>query len=532
MPALADSDEPDGAAVDGADLISVSDLSKRFGGVQALESVDFTLRRGEIHALLGENGAGKSTLVKILAGVVDRDSGDLRVGARDLPSRFTSAEIAAAGVAFVHQDLGLLDHLSVAENIALSAGYRRRRGGLISFRATEEHVAETLARLRLDIGAHRPVRELSQDQKVMVAVARAFSLEASAIVLDEVTSSLPAPEAMRLADALRSTRNAGLGIVYVTHRIDEIFGLADRVTVLRNGRRVITAQVAETDHDQVVEWILGSEAATAVDASRARRPRLRPPGGRPRFVVRELEGPGLNQAVSFEIGEGEMLGICGLVGCGARELAGLLGGALKPSSGQALLDGTELPLGRPSELRAQQCTYVPGDRQAAGGVFSLSVRENLFIKRLRGGTESDSFVRRPRSERAAANQLTERFDIRPRGRVDQPLAALSGGNQQKTILGRSLRRAPRLLVVDDPTAGVDIGSRAQVHTILRQAADGGAVVVVASSDFDEIASQVDRALVMWHGRVCADLSGPDLTSNNLARASYGPARAANGEDTA
>ena len=506
------------------ELLSISKVSKRFGGVRALDEVDFELRRGEIHALLGENGAGKSTLVKVLAGVVNRDTGDVRVEGRELPLRFMPADITAAGVAFVHQDLGLLDHLSVAENIALSAGYQHTRGRLISFRATERHVANVLARLRLAIDARAPVRALTQDEKVMVAVARAFSLDARAIVLDEVTSSLPAPEAARLADALRSTRDAGLGIVYVTHRIDEIFGLADRVTVLRDGGRVVTAEVSDTDHDQLVEWILGAEATAAMDGAVVRPRRRRPSETNALLVVRELEGPGINEPVSFAVGEGEILGVCGLVGCGARELAGLIGGALPPTAGDALLDGASLPLGQPARLRELRCTYVPGDRQGAGGVFNLSVRENLFIKRLNGGGQRDAVIRRPRAERADALRLAERFDIRPRGRIDQPLASLSGGNQQKAILGRSLRRAPRLLVVDDPTAGVDIGSRAQVHAIIRDAAENGAAVLLASTDFDEVAVQADRALVMWHGRVCAELYGAQLTSNSLARASYGPGR--------
>ena len=504
-------------------LIAMRGISKRFGGEHALDAVDFDVRPGEIHALLGENGAGKSTLVKVLAGVVVRDAGDVRVGDTDLPHRFLPADASAAGVAFVHQDLGLLDHLSVAENIALSAGYERRRSGLISFGATERTVASVLARLELDVSPHALVGSLAQDQKVMVAVARAFSLDARAIVLDEVTSSLPAPEAARLADSLRVSRSTGLGFVYVTHRLDEIFGLADRVTVLRNGRRVVTADVADVDHDQVVSWILGP-AAEALQTSAARTARARPAGAPDRVVVRDLIGPGLHEPVSFAIGEGEILGVCGLVGCGARELAALLGGASVPTAGEALLEGDRLPLGRPSRLREQRCTYVPGDRQAAGGVFSLNVRENLFLKRLVGAEGRDAAVRRPRQERGEAVALEQRFDIRPRGRVDQPLGALSGGNQQKAIMGRALRRGPRLLVVDDPTAGVDIGSRAQLHQIIRDASDGGAAVLLASTDFDEVASEADRAIVLWHGRVTAELSGAELTANSLARASYGPGR--------
>jgi ribose transport system ATP-binding protein len=504
-----------------APILAVRGARKRFGGVKALDDVDFELRPGEIHALLGENGAGKSTLVKLLAGVVAPDQGDVLVAGTALPGGFTPADVKAAGIAFVHQDLGLIGDLSVAENIALSTGYRRGHTGLIAFRETERRVGGDLARLGLHIRAAAPVRVLAQDEKVMVAVARAFALDARAIVLDEVTSSLPAPEAARLADALRSTRDAGLGIVYVTHRIDEIFGLADRVTVLRNGRRVVTADVADTDHDEIVEWILGPEAATAVRAEVAYRRRPAAGNAPARLVVRDLRCAGLHEAVSFDVAAGEIVGLCGLVGCGARELAAALGGALPPRAGGASLDGRPLPLGDPSALRRLGCTYVPGDRQAAGGVFNLSVRENLFM--IRGtGQDGDRFVRRPSTERAEALRLAARFDIRPRGRVDQPLGALSGGNQQKAILGRALRCGPSLLVVDDPTAGVDIGSRAQVHAIVREAADAGCAVVLASTDFDEVAAHADRALVMWHGRVGGQLSGGELTSSALARASYGP----------
>jgi ribose transport system ATP-binding protein len=456
-------------------------IRKRFGGELALDGVDFDLRGGEIHALLGENGAGKSTLVKVLAGVVARDEGDVRVGETALPHRFLPADVTQAGVAFVHQDLGLLDHLSIAENVALSAGYRRARTGLISFGATERAVDEVLSRLELDVSAQTPVGVLAQDQKVMVAVARAFSLDARAIVLDEVTSSLPAPEAARLAESLRVARSTGLGFVYVTHRLDEIFGLADRVTVLRNGRRVVTADVDDVDHDQVVGWILGPAAETLQTAA-GRPVRALRPDAPDRVVVRGLTGPGLHEALSFTIREGEILGVCGLVGCGARELAALLGGAATPASGSASLAGEPLALGRPAQLREQQCTYVPGDRQAAGGVFSLNVRENLFLKRLPGDDGRDGAIRRPREERDEAMRLEARFDIRPRGHVDQPLGALSGGNQQKAIMGRALRRGPRLLVVDDPTAGVDIGSRAQLHQIIRAAADDGAAVLLDTTD--------------------------------------------------
>jgi ribose transport system ATP-binding protein len=280
---------------------------------------------------------------------------------------------------------------------------------------------------------------------------------------------------------------------------------------------VVTEDVANVDHDQVVGWILGGADLAPGSAAAALAPT-----GSPRLVVDGLQGPGVAEPLSFTAAAGETVALCGLVGCGAREVAELLGGARTPSRGTATLDGRALPLGRPTALRRVGCTYVPGDRQGAGGVAGLSVRENLFLHRDRGSA-GDAFVRRPGSERGLARRLAERFDVRPLGAVDGPLATLSGGNQQKVIAGRALRSGPRLLVVDDPTAGVDIGSRAQLHDIMRRATADGTVLVMASTDFEEVASQADRALVMYHGRVCAELRGAALTAERLAQASYGSA---------
>ena len=480
-------------------VIDVRGVTKRYGGALALDAVDFDVRPGEIHALLGENGAGKSTLIKILAGVVERDGG----------------EIDADGLAFVHQDLGLCEHLSVAENVALATGYQRGRSRLIAHRSTEREVRARLRELGSDVAPHALVGSLSQDERVMVAVARAFALDAKAIVLDEVSSSLPAPEVARLSEALRAARGAGVGFVYVTHRLEEIFGLADRVTVLRDGRRIVTEDVADVSHDAVVRWILGDAAPAELAVARERHDLSDAPV---RLRVQELIGPGLDAPVSFDVRAGETVAICGLVGCGARELAELLGGARAATSGSARLDEEVLPLGKPSRLRDAGCTYVPGDRQHSGAILSLSVRENLFLHRKRG---ADGFIRRPRDEQGIARRLTERFDVRPAGAVEQPLMTLSGGNQQKVIAGRALRNAPRMLVVDDPTAGVDIGSRAQMHELMRRATADGTVLVMASTDFEEVAAQADRALVMRHGRVHTELSGAELTTQGLARASYG-----------
>jgi ribose transport system ATP-binding protein len=494
--------------------LEIRGLSKHFGGQQALDRVDLTVRRGEIHALLGENGAGKSTLIKILAGALQRDEGEIAIDGRSVPRHHSPLEAARAGLAFVHQDLGLVDELSVAENIALELGYSTRRG-LISFRATERAVARLLTEVGTDVSPGALVGSLAQDQKVMVAVTRAVSKGARTIVLDEVSSSLPAPEMSRLSGSLRAARQTGVAYVYVTHRLEEVFDLADRVTVLRDGRRVATAEVKATSHDQIVAWILGDSLELPGASARDERPAHQEVTLR----VRELSSARLAEPVSFDVAAGEIVGICGLIGSGSREVARLLGGASAPSGGDAMLDGKRMALGDPYRLACAGCAYVPGDRAGEGAVPEMAVRENLFLARRRAA--GDRLVRIPGRERSRAAALTQRYDVRPADGSELPMASLSGGNQQKVIFARALRAAPRLLVLDDPTAGVDVGSRVQLHGFLRESAAQGSAVVLASSDFEEVASQANRALVMRDGRLAEELERERLTPERLARASYG-----------
>jgi ribose transport system ATP-binding protein len=481
-----------------APVLRVTRLAKSFGAQLALREVSLDVRPGEIHALLGENGAGKSTLIKILAGVYQSDGGEVAVSGR---------------LAFVHQDLGLVETLSVADNVALETGYARR-GPFVSPARTSSRVAALLDRLGIDVRPDMLVAELTQDQKVMVAVARALGQDATVVVLDEVSASLPAPEMAALSEALRASRNAGVAYLFVTHRIDEVFELADRVTVLRDGRVRATAAVTDTTHEQVVEWITGQAVEPHPVPVRGAR------GTGCRLAVHALAGDGLSAPVSFEVAAGEIVGVCGLIGSGTRALAALLGGDRRPAGGWATLDGTRLPLGDSRRLRQAGAMFVPGDRQLAGAVGDLSIRENFFLARGRGRDVRDSSLIRPQTERRAAGTLATRFTVRPVGSVERPLATLSGGNQQKVVLGRALRSRPRLLVLEDPTAGVDIGSRIELHRLFQAAADDGAAVLLISTDFDEVATQSHRALVMAGGRLVAELSGGELDSGRLAAASY------------
>ena len=494
-------------------LLDIRGLKKRFGGQPALAGVDFELRRGEIHALLGENGAGKSTLIKILAGVVEPDDGEIL-----FPSEERREGVPGPRLAFVHQDLGLIDMLSVAENIALEVGYRRR-GGLISHRRTEVEVQSALSRVGTDISPRTLVADLSQHEKVLVALARALTLDAEIIVFDEVSSSLPKPEVDRLMEPLRSSLESGVGYVYVTHRLNEVFDLADRVTVLRDGKRVATAEVDGINHEQLVDMIVGRDLGSESAPVRSESAR----SGSPRLVVAGLSGPGLAAPVDLQIAEGEILGVCGLVGSGARELAQLVAGAAAADSGSVVLDGAELPLGSRQRLSQLGCEYVAGDRLKEGAMLGMSIRENFFPTYRPGGAAEDRMIRWPSRERTSAQRLIGNYGVRPSGSAEQALLTLSGGNQQKVALGRALRTKPRLLVLDDPTAGVDVGSRYDLHALLRTAAEEGAVVLLASTDFEEIAHVADRALVMCEGAVSVEFKGSLISEDRLAEASYGAA---------
>jgi ribose transport system ATP-binding protein len=498
-----------------APLLRIDGLVKDYGVNRVLDGVDLELRAGEIHALLGENGAGKSTLIKVVAGVVPATSGRIEVQGEALTAGFGPTDVGRAGLAFVHQDLGLVDELTVAENIALPDRFQRRLG-LVSARRNERRAGALLADIGVEIPPSAAVGELPQDLKVMVAVARAFAMNAAAVVLDEVSASLPTPEFERFAQNVRTSAAAGIGYLYVTHRLSEVFDLADRVTVLRDGKVVATAAVGETSHDQLVEWIVGGALPSRSPASAAGATASASAG----LVVEGLEGEGLTGPVGFGVAPGEIVAICGLVGSGTRDIARLLGGAARPAAGGARLGGRELSLGDPRALLRQGVSYLPGDRDREAAIGDLAVRENLFLTRRSARLAGFPRLRGTRREGAAAGQVMERFRVRPPDCGERPLATLSGGNRQKVVLARALGNRPSLLVLEDPTQGVDVGSREEIYAILADAAADGMSVVFSSSDFEEAAAEADRVLVVAQGAIVAELDREQADPERLTRISY------------
>ncbi|MCX5192830.1 sugar ABC transporter ATP-binding protein [Streptomyces sp. NBC_00249] len=488
----------------GEPLVRIRGLGKRFGGTVALDAVGLDLHRGSVLALLGPNGAGKSTLIKVLAGVHHADEGEVTVAGHPLGS-----EAAAGKMSFIHQDPGLVEWMTVAENIALGTGYPRRHG-LISWRRTREQCAEALGIVAGHLDADTPVADLAPAERSLVAIARALARRAELFVLDEPTATLPAADCARLFGVLHTLRDRGHGILYVTHRLDEVYRVADSFAVLRDGRLVSEGPLAGYGPSRLVHDIAGGVPAgrgpdAAMPAS-GRAPVLRLDS-----VTTRRTGP-----VSLELAPGEILGMVGLTGAGHTHLGRALAGAEPLLGGRVLLDGRPYrPRGVAAAL-GRGVGLVAADRQEEGCAPDLTVRENFLANPRAAGVPAWRWLG-PRGERREAAALIERFSVRPRD-SEVPLATLSGGHQQKVVLGRALRARLRLLVLEEPTASVDVGAKAAIHRLIDDAAAGGLAVLLVSTDFEEVADLCHRALVFVGGAVAAEQAGAALTPAALTRA--------------
>lgn len=480
-------------------LLEFCDITKEFGGTRALSNVSLNLKRGEILALLGENGAGKSTLIKTLAGIYRPDGGQILFRGKPYQHRPPQPN-QRQSIAFIHQDLGLIEWMTVGENVGLAQGYSLR-GRLIDWRATERRTAEALKLVGCDFDPSTRVQELTRTEKSLVAIARALAVEADVLVLDEPTASLPADEVEKLFAAIRPLKERGVAMIYVSHRLDEIFRIADRVAVLRDGQLVGQKPVSETTSDELIRMIVGRKADQLfVKAERTSGPAI--------VSVKDLACRGAGP-VSFDIRQGELLGLVGLRGAG-QELIGRALFGCEVSSGTVRLNGVEPNLSSPVAAMASGIGLIARDRTEESVAMSLSLRENTFLNPGASGRGLMSFLS-PRNEAEKAYSLGSRVGLRPN---DQSLAieALSGGNQQKVVVGRWLATGRKLLIAEDPTAGVDVGAKADIYRLIAEAVEGGLAVLVVSTDFEEIAHICHRALVFSRGQIVRELNGADLTT--------------------
>ncbi len=501
----------DGAAEPGAPLLELSGIVKQFTGTLALDHVDLDVHPGEIHALLGQNGAGKSTLIKILAGIYPPTEGRVRWKGQDV-----APGSDAVPITFIHQDLGLVDTMTVAENVAVLTGYPRR-SGLIDWRAAAGAARAALDRMGSRVDPETRVGTLSAADKSIVAIARALACRSDLLVLDEPTAALPAADVERLLDTLVRLKASGIGLIYVTHRLDEVFRIADRLTVLRDGRRIATRAVSTTSPPELVDWIVGGALAqTTFAATPASDTVLLQIDG---LVVSQDDGAGRVGPVSLTVRRGETLGLVGLRGAGHHALGRALYGALPVEAGRATFKGQPLAIGSPSEAIRSGIGFVSSRRGEESLAGRLSVLENLFMNSRARGISPMRPVGRGRERDACARALA-RFSVRP----PQPgpaIATLSGGNQQKVVVARWMESEVELLILEEPTIGVDVGSKAEIYRDLDLAHERGRAVLLISSDFEEVEKVCHRALVFDRGEVTAEVRGPDISVATLTALAAG-----------
>ena len=489
-------------------LLEVRGISKGFPGVQALRQVDLHLEAGEVLAVIGENGAGKSTLMKILAGVQAPDSGEFRFEGQQV--QVDSVRSATRlGIALIHQELSLADNLDVGSNLFL--GREPRRGWFLNSRQQRREAAAALARVGLDVSPETPIADLSPGRQQLVEIARAVNSGARVIIMDEPTSSLSQGETDRLYTVVRDLRSQGVGIVYISHRLGEVKTLADRVTVLRDGRNAGELSRDEINHDAMVRLMVGR------DLVRHHRHSLGK--GQPVLEVIGLRTachPG--REVSFSIQPGEIVGIAGLVGAGRTEVLRALFGIDPPVAGEVRAAGIRVPGGSPREAIACGLGLVPEDRKHQGVFLEMAVGANTTLASL--GQHARWGFLTPRSDRRRALELIQRLDVRPPN-PDQTAQYLSGGNQQKVVLAKWLALNPRVLLLDEPTRGVDVGAKQEIYRLMEDLAEQGVAIVFVSSELEEILRMSDRALVMHEGRISGVLPREALSEEAVMKLATG-----------
>src|SRR6516164_1218018 len=471
-------------------LLEVRRVSKSFPGVVAVDDVSLRVERGTVHALIGENGAGKSTLMKIIAGIIPADAGELCLLGRTLKLR-GPRQALESGIAMIHQELNLMPTMTVAENIWIG---REPAGalGLVSHRELHRRTRALLERLRIDLDPQAEVRTLSIASRQLVEIARALSYDSQLLIMDEPTSALTERDAAHLFTIIRELKSQGKGVLYITHRMDELREIADEITVLRDGRYIGTERIGNLTREQMIRMMVGRELTRIF-------PGARPVAGAVVLCTRGLSLPPHFRDVSFELHAGEILGIAGLVGAGRSKLAEALFGVTPASSGKILIGGAEIEVDSPRAALSCGMAFVTEDRKETGCLLTLSVLDNLDIAVLTRDFVRLGFVRGTAvREKCAAISRQLRVKTPDLG---EPIVNLSGGNQQKVLIGRWLLTAPRILILDEPTRGIDVAAKAEIHQLIAQLAARGTAVLMISSELPEILGMSHRVMVMHEGRV-------------------------------
>ncbi|RWE79420.1 MAG: sugar ABC transporter ATP-binding protein [Mesorhizobium sp.] len=500
------------AAPPAVPFVAANAISKSYGGAQALRGASLSVLPGEVHGLVGANGAGKSTLIRILAGVTQPDTGEIAIEGR--PVAIVSPHAASGlGMSFIHQELAYVPDMTVLENIMLGLPKKKTRLGLVDWSAIQRDVAPIIERVGITAPLDAAAKSLSTAENWLISIARALVWKARLIVMDEPTASLSAGECRKLFSIIRGLSAAGVAVLYVSHRLDEILDLCSRVTVFRDGRSVAVLDGSGLTRRRLVQEIVGG-AVEQLPKSREAT------GGEIVLSVRGLRRLPRVEEASFDLRRGEVLGLGGLVGAGRSELARLLYGADRPDAGTMTIEGRPFVPRTPAGAVRAGMGLVPEERRTEGLLLGKSIAFNLSLGNLTPLLASPVLPFISLRKRARLAQATIRDLSIKASSPEQPVGRLSGGNQQKVVIGRWLRSKPKVLILDEPTRGVDIGARGEIHRLIRELAGHGMAVLVISSEPDELPDLCDRVLVMAEGRIVSELAGRDLTRNAIIEASY------------
>jgi ribose transport system ATP-binding protein len=490
-------------------VLRLEDIVKTFPGVRALDGVSFSVFPGEVHALMGENGAGKSTLMKVLGGIYQPDGGAIFMEDQQVVMA-GPLEAKAKGVMFIHQELSLAAELSVAENIYLGE-LPRKSFGRVDWAKLTEQTDAILKKLNVSFDAKTRVGDLSIANQQMVEIARALTVDAKAVIFDEPTASLTDAEKVVLFDVIADLKRDGVGIIYISHRMEEIFKITDRISVLRDGQYQGTVNTADSTEESITQMMIGRKLDLSRNASHHEL-------GDVALEVRGLSCGKLYQDINFEVRRGEVVGFYGLVGAGRTEIAETLFGLREPSAGQILLEGEEVRIHSPADAISRGISLVPEDRKGQGLVLGMNCRDNMTLPQV-DDLKAGPFVAEG-AEVAIFDQYRDRLDIRTPGWRAQA-GNLSGGNQQKIVIGKWLSMHPNLLIVDEPTRGIDVGSKSEIHKLLRELAAQGYAVMVISSEMPEVLHVSDRIIAMYSGRVMRTFTSEEVTEDSLIKAISG-----------
>lgn len=482
-------------------IVQIDHVNKTFPGVKALDDVSFNLKAGEVMALLGENGAGKSTLVKVLSGVYTRDSGSITIFGQEI-GELTPRRAQEIGVAIIHQELNMCPHLTVAENIFL--GREMTHSGILSDKEMNKKAKDILNRLNIDIPPDTIVGDLAVSKQQMVEIAKALSVNARILIMDEPTSALTSKEIDDLFEIIRKLKSEGCGIIYISHRLEELQHIADRVTIMRDGKYITTMDYADTNMQEIITYMVGREI-------KEKFPRVNVQRGKKVMEVKNLNAGRLVRDINFELYEGEIVGIAGLMGAGRTETTRAIFGVDKKESGKIILDGKPITINKPVDAIRAGIVLVPEDRKRDGLCTKLSIRDNIALPNLDILSSSADIVDRKKESKMVEKAVSDLLIKLPNAEVDA--GSLSGGNQQKLVVGKWLARNSRVVMFDEPTRGIDVAAKVEIYNLMNDLKKQGIGVLFVSSEMPEIMGISDRIIVMCDGKITGEFDIKDATQS-------------------